>query len=158
MKLEREMFEKILVVLKPAKGAVHVRDAKLFAGKDGTEFPPFVEDMRDKDGKPYGSASFLIYATDGGKTLPAETAIFPSLADWGAHSRCEHSACVTVHAGLDAVIDKPVEVLAVELEGKDGIRPKWEIWMIRDGTDFGFLHDSVARALSRPPDAEAQSG
>jgi hypothetical protein len=155
MKLERPMFDRLLVSLKSVQGVVHVRDAKLFMGQEGTPYAPFVEHRRDTEGRVNGGAAYVVYATINCISMPVETGIFPSIADF---SECSvpMSSCHALNAGLDAVIDKPVEVLAVELEGKEGVRPKWQIWMIRDGTDSGFLHNTVALALSRPAEAPAK--
>jgi hypothetical protein len=146
MKLEKPQFEHLLYRLKPVPKIVHSRDARLFEGKTETSYGPFQEDIRDGSGKRIGAAYFLIYATIDGRTLPVETGIIPSLADT-SKSECGGRGCGAIHAGLDAVIEKQLEVLAMPTEGKDGVRPKWEIILLRNGDDFGFVNDSVLAVL-----------
>jgi hypothetical protein len=147
MKVKKEIYEKILTALKEVPGTVHDQGAKLFAGKHGTPHMPFQEPiMGSKD--EISTAYFLIYATVNGKTLPIRPSIISSISDFSeVDPYVRGSPCDAVHAGLDAVIGKQVEVLAIEAKGTKENRPKWSIWMLREGTDFGFIHDDVIRTL-----------
>lgn len=106
-------------------------------------------------------ASYLTYATINGKTMPINPSIIPSMLDF---SGCEAKSCdgvkklyyipkpcicTAAHDTIDSVIDKPLEVLAMQLEGENGIRPKWQILLLRDGEGSGFIHDDAAHELSR---------
>ena len=146
MKIAQQSFDAIIEALKKVKDAVYDRDARLFCGGKGTEYPNFEESQDNMH------SSYILYATVNGRTLPLEHGMNSSLIDESRAIEppkdCQ-MPCAYV-SGLASHFDKPLEVLAVETEAKTGIRPKWDIWLVRDvGDSEGYIHDSVARALAK---------
>jgi hypothetical protein len=150
MRIPQEAFENIMKALQGVDGAVYDKDARLFCGGDGTEYPAFGENHRAVGGADF--SSYILYATVGGKTLPLEHGMNHSLMDESRAMEVPDGCampCAYV-SGLASHFDKPLEVLAIETEAKPGIRPKWDVWMVRDiGDKEGYINDSVARAISQ---------
>ena len=118
--------------------SVHDLNAKLFFAKEGSRFPPVVEDIQNCHGGVH-----LVYATINGKTHVIERKILQSLISFEMMQPSKEPG-----APLHSFIEKPLEVFAVELSGTDvGKYPKWHIWMLRDGKESGFIDDHVAHVL-----------
>jgi hypothetical protein len=146
MRIDGDMFDTLMLGLMYMENAVYDDNARLLCGGKGTPYPAFTE----RAGSMH--SSYILYATVGGRTLPLAHGMNSSLIDQsrameppkGTNMPCAYASGLAYH------FDKPLEVLALETPSEEGIKPKWDIWMLRDmGEDDGYLNDSVARALSR---------
>jgi hypothetical protein len=142
MKLNQDEFELLIETLKGIKGIVYDRDARLFLGGEGTQFPAF----QDNHG------SYIMYTTISGKTFPLEHGISISMTDKSRAMEppkdCRLPCAYALGVGYH--FDKPLEVLALETKAEEGVRPKWDIYMLRDISDKeGYLNNKVAKSLSK---------
>lgn len=143
------MFNQVLALLRTLPEAVYDRDARLLCGGTGTKYPAFQE--RSQFGDSSLISSYILYATVTGETLPLEHGMNSSLLDPARAIPVPHDArfpCAYI-SGVASHFDVPLEVIAMQTEAKPGIRPKWDIWMLRDeGHKEGYINDSVIAALA----------
>jgi hypothetical protein len=138
MKLQKANFEDLLAQLKRQPGAVYVPAARFFFAKKKLD-SPIVEELVGADAR--SSGGHPICTTINGKTQPIERGIIGSMIPQKDRMR-------EVDAAMDSIVGKPLEVLAKEIpEPKAGRYQEWQIWMLRDGTDAGFVHDELYQEI-----------
>jgi hypothetical protein len=150
MKLDEENFNWLLELLRKIPNTVYDQQAKIFAGREGTEYPPFEE----RDGNSIDS--YPLYCTIGGKTLPLEKGIILSafirdgVTEEDRRQLINRDQCCSMFDYV-GFLNRPLEVLAVEVPGKkEGIRDKWAIYLLRrPDTGQGYIHDGVVRRLTQ---------
>jgi hypothetical protein len=143
MKLQEETFNQLITALKTVNESIYDKNARLFCG-GVKQFPEFEELVNNVH------RCYILYATINGKTLPVEHGINYSMIDLSRAMEAPKEAkkSCAYHLGLASHFDKPLEVLALETEAKEGIKPKWDIWMLRDiGDREGYIQNNVAIAL-----------
>ena len=145
MILGNELFDKISLSF-VRMGYLWSIDSRLIIGGEGTYYPEFSEKSNNCQ------ADYILYASVLGKVLPLAhgmntTLINPSNAlpipQEGTES-CIYPLGIAYHC------DKPLEVIALEEKGKQKVRDKWHLLMLRHlGQQEGYLSDRIVPALLR---------
>ncbi|MFH1409632.1 MAG: hypothetical protein ABIH34_07010 [Nanoarchaeota archaeon] len=146
MKFQQEQFDLLISSYKDAKGAIYDRDARLFLGEEGTTHPPFHE-CNDSQ-----HAQYVFYVSIRGKTLPLEHGMNSSMIDEERAVEPPEGTAMpyACASGLASHFDKPLEVLAIETEAKQGSLAKWNILLLRDiGDETGYIHNTLLRAMAK---------